>query len=90
MEVDDTSKAKPQWMSNDCNSPFESYLHSVNMKIKDIIYQEYQQQHDRKLQHGDCRQWYCTVYLKAAERVDHKSSHHKKKKCVTFICGDRC
>ena len=28
-------------------------------------------------------------YLKSAERVDHKGSHHKKKSFAT-ICGDRC
>ena len=33
------------------------------------------------IQHGDQREHNCTVYLEVAERVDLKSSPHKKKNC---------
>lgn len=31
------------------------------------------------IQHGDCSQQYCIVYLKVARRVDIKNYHHKEK-----------
>ena len=31
------------------------------------------------VQHGDCSQQQCVVYLKVAKKVNLESSHHKKK-----------
>lgn len=41
------------------------------------------------VKHGDSSSGYCITYLKAAESIDLKNFHHKKKIFV-IMCGDGC